>query len=129
VFDSIADIVKVAALLLAILIPSIATWATYRREERKSKQPPSIGSAGIAAIGGMIMSEDSIEKAIQTAHEVRESINRLARSLELMVEEMQHDRDLMKRLNDRYCDELVAARRAFEKAMDEIGRSTVIRRR
>jgi hypothetical protein len=116
-FELTADIVKLASLILAIALPTISSICAYRAAERQSKVA-NVGKPGIQAIGAALLTESSVERAMQTAHECRESINRLAR----VIEKFNEDSDVRDRIFDRLCDEMTACRRALEEGVSVLKR-------
>lgn len=110
-FEATADVIKTAAVILAIILPIVATAAAYWSANR-SKPKPTIGGEGLAAIGGALVTQDMLAKAMDTAHEVRESINHLARELEKFNE---HRETISGSLKD-ICEEIMKLRRVAEDA-------------
>lgn len=109
-FNDTADVIKTAAVFLAIVLPILATAAAYWSANRKPQPKPTIGGEGLAAIGGALVTQDMLSKAMDTAHEVRESINHLARELEKFNEHRSQMADALKDI----CEEIMKLRRVAE---------------
>lgn len=118
-YESTSDIVKTAALVLAILIPALTGYWIYRREERKhaaAMARPTLPPSSMGAIGGLLLAEDNVERVMQTAHEVKQSINRLATAME-----RRNERDnVMKAIGDNICDQMTAMRRTNEEVAEAL---------
>lgn len=118
-FNDTAEVIKTAAVFLAIVLPIIATAFAYRAASR-DKAKPTIGPEGFAAIGGALVTQDMLAKAMDTAHEVKESINRLARAIEVYNDKAETIADHLKDM----CEEIVKVRRVVEDINPRRGRRT-----
>lgn len=73
-----SEIAKVAALFLAIFIPSIAIYFQYRREE--AKQKAARVSPIVAGIGGALIERGVAEQQIEAVRHLMEAIKGLTRA-------------------------------------------------
>jgi hypothetical protein len=109
--DWVIEALKVSGVFLAIILPTLtAAWAYRNARIDKNSRPPTIGGEGLAAIGGALVTQDMLAKAMDTAHEVRDSINHLARELEKFNEHRSQMADALKDI----CEEMMKVRRVAE---------------
>ena len=87
-WEDTSDVIKVASVILAILIPIIGVYFMFRREISKANAPPSVGPAGLFAIAGGLTSRDGMKDYIQALHEQAEATRDLAKVNREGVEEI-----------------------------------------
>jgi hypothetical protein len=78
-FQDVAEIVKSAALVLAILIPFLGALFAYKREMNKTSSP-NIGGAGLVAIGGALANKEETERFILSQDAMTQAIDRLQKT-------------------------------------------------
>lgn len=117
-YDSITDIAKTVTLILAVILPTIGVIYAYRKESKEQKRP-TIGQAGLIAIGGALASEGETLQYVEAMHEQSKSmaeqtkaLNRLANAMAPIQEEMAR----LIALNEKHIDEVIKIRRALEEA-------------
>jgi hypothetical protein len=100
VFDGLSDILKIAALILAILLPAIGGIFQYRREERKAAAAasnPTIGTAGLIAVGGAIASKEGAQLYVEEFQRATAAIDRLTEATHRRADE---DAKLVRAINN-----------------------------
>lgn len=122
-FEPTADIIKTVAVALGVILPALLGYAVYTREERKAAKAGHLPRNGLHAIGAGLLTESTAERAMNTLHEHKDSINRLARAVESYIEDRDRADEVDRRMADRMCDEMVAARRAIEEMKTAVARA------
>ena len=80
-FEETSDVWKLAALMLAVLLPAIGAYYQYRREMWKASAPPNIGSGGLAVIGGVLAGEKVIREYIESQEDMSKAIEELGKAV------------------------------------------------
>lgn len=93
------DVLKIAALFLAIFVPSIGVFWTLRMQLQKSAPPPAgtatIGTPGMVAIAGALASQE-------TAKIYADEIEALVRAIDRLTDAQRRETEVNKRTGETY---------------------------